>query len=62
MDERAWLERLDRQTAVLEAIARAINALADEIRDQRDEIRVQTQAQLRMLDRMSRFDPGDATA
>ena len=38
------------------------NALTQEIVDHREETRAQTQALLRLLDRMSRFDEGNGQA
>ena len=53
---------MTRLTAVLERIDRSQQSLQAEIRDHRDETRVQTQAILKLLDRFRGGEPGTATA
>jgi hypothetical protein len=56
---REMILRLDRIT---DRHIRRLDALTDEILDHRDETRAQTQAILKLLDRMSRFDEGSGEA
>ena len=58
--------RIDRTftdlAAVMQQQAAAFRELASEVREGRDEQRAQTQALLRLIDRMDRIDPGGAAA
>jgi|tagenome__1003787_1003787.scaffolds.fasta_scaffold20979338_3 hypothetical protein len=58
--------RIDRMfsdlSAVMQHQAAAFRELASEVREGRDEQRAQTQALLRLIDRMDRLDPGGAAA
>jgi hypothetical protein len=48
--------------AAMQDQAAAFRDLASEVREGRDEQRAQTQALLRLIDRMDRLDPGGAAA
>jgi hypothetical protein len=48
-------------SAVMQEQIAAFRALAAEVRDGRDEQRAQTQALLRLIDRMDGLEPGGAT-
>jgi predicted secreted protein len=58
--------RVDRMFSDLAAVmhdqAAAFRELASEVREGRDEQRAQTQALMRLIDRMDRIDPGGAAA
>src|SRR5256885_874676 len=58
--------RIDRMfsdlSAVMQDQAAAFREVASEVREGRDEQRAQTQALVRLIDRMDRLDPGGAAA
>jgi hypothetical protein len=58
--------RIDRTfrdfSAVLQAQTAALQELAGEVREGRAEQRAQTEALMRLIDRMDRLDPGGAAA
>ena len=73
MGDRELLERIDRhmdrQIGVMQAMVDTLQRVATglrenrtDLRELREESRAQTQALLRLLDRMDRMDPGGAAA
>ena len=51
-----------RNERVLGDLSHAVQEIAAEVREGRDEQRAQTQALLRLIDRMDRLNPGGAAA